>query len=67
METYTRKEIIEILDIDGISGLNYNEGDIQTTKDDIELFRSELDEAFNMTLEEYSPKAYRIYKFLFLS
>lgn len=65
MKNYSRKELIERLDLDGMCSLKYEDDIIQATEEDIVLFKSELNEAIMMTLEEYSPKAYRIYKFLF--
>ncbi len=65
MRTYTKKELIDILDIDGMSDINYDDGSIQASEKEVELFRDELEEAYAMTLEEYSPSSKRIYNFVF--
>ena len=62
---YTRKELIELLDLDGLSDINYSDGEIETNEEEIELFKSELNDAFNMTLEEYSKTSQKLYDFLF--
>jgi len=62
---YTRKELIELLDLNSQAKSTNLEEIITISNDDLETFKSELQEACNMTLEEYSDKAKIIYDFLF--
>ena len=62
---YSRSELINLLDIDGLSGLNTSDGSIMTNKKEIYIFKSEIQEAYNMTLEEYSNTSKRLYNFVF--
>jgi hypothetical protein len=63
--TYTRKELIELLDLNSGAGTDNLEEIITISKNDLEAFEVELQEACNMTLEKYSETSQKIYDFLF--
>ena len=62
---YLKHDLLSLLDLENSDSTGRRNESIITNEEEISTFKSELDEAYNMTLEKYSDSSQKLYDFLF--